>query len=326
MKRRIQIGLALLLLTAMAIPVFAQGGENNAWLAIQDERDARRRAELLESFIRTYQSSSHRPDVDFMLVDYYVQNRDNAKIMQHAESFRLTLPSADNAAKARVYTQAMVAAATLNNIDKTKEYGKYALDADPSNLTVLVFMGGNGLPDPKTAFGYVEKALTLPKPLTMQQAQYDSMMARMHGLAGSQLFAEQKYQEATPHFLEALKANPKDHAIQFQYGFASVNMAGMSAQSAQAANEELIKVMSATPSNPDEVAAARSKVDNLSKQALEYRDTALEAFAKAVAIGGQFSAQAKQLLDNVYQNKNGSLEGEDQLIAAKKTELGIALP
>jgi hypothetical protein len=322
-KRVGRIGLSLILGLVCSIPAIAQGGENNAWQSIQDERDARRRAEQLESFIRNYASSAHRPEADFMLVDYYAQNKDNAKIMQHADSFRLNLPSADNTAKARIYTQAMVAAATLTNVSKTVEFGNYALQADPNNLTVLVFLAGNGLPDPNKALEHAQKAISLPRPATMNEQQFATMQGRMHGTVANSFFAQQKFREATEHYSIALKAVPKDHAGQYRYGFASVTLAGASAAAAQQANEDLIKAMAATPSNPEAVAAAKEKMETASKEALAHRDVALEAIGKAVALGGQFAPQAKQLLDSLYKSKTGSLDGEDQFIAQKKAELGL---
>lgn len=324
-KRLGRIVLSTIVGLALAMPAFAQRGdnENNDWMKIQDERDARRKAELIEAFIGRYSSSPHRPEVDFMLVDYYAANKDNAKIMQHAESFRLTVPTADNAAKSRIHTQAMVAAATLSNVAKTVEFANYALQADPNNLTVLVFLAGNNLPDANKALEYAQKAVALPRPATMNEQQYTAVLARMHGVVANSFFAQQKFSEANEHYAIALKANPKDHVAQFRFGFGSLNLAATAAGNAKTANDELIKIMAKTPTNRDEEAAAKAKVDEASKQALAHRDEAVDAMAKAVAIGGQFATQAKTFLDSLYQNKTGSLEGEDQFIAQKKAELGL---
>jgi tetratricopeptide (TPR) repeat protein len=116
----------------------------------------------------------------------------------------------------------MVAAATLTNVPKTVEYGGYALQADPNNLTVLVFLAGNNLPDPPKALEHAQKAITLPRPATMTEEQYGSIQARMHGVVANSLFAQQKFAEADEHFATALKANPKDHGSQFRFGFGSV--------------------------------------------------------------------------------------------------------
>jgi hypothetical protein len=262
-KRTHQIGLSLILSLALVIPAFAQSGENNDWQAIVDQGDARRKAELLEKFINDYSRSGRRPDADFQLLDFYLQNKDNAKIIQHAEKYRQSPPSADNAAKAKVFTQAMVAAATINNVQRTVEYADYALQAEPTNLVVLGFLAGNNLPNPAKALEYAEKAIAVPKPATMRE------------------------------------------------------------EPAQKANEELIAAMAATPVNTAAKDAAQARVDAASKDALARRDEAVEALGKAIAIGGQFVPQAKPLLDSLFKGKTGSLDGEDQFIAQKKTELGI---
>jgi hypothetical protein len=323
MKRTLSVVFCLAFVLTAALPAAGQGGENNKWLEIQDQRDPRRRAELLESFIKDYANSSHRPGADRMLVDFYVQDKNNAKIMQHADSFRLTLPSADNASKAAIFTQAMLAAATLNNIEKTKEFGGYALTAEPNNLTVMGFLAGNNLPDPAKALEYAQKVVSLPRPATMAEANYQLILARMHGVVGNSFFGQNKFKEANEHFLLFLQTNPKDHTMHYRVGFASMNLMAQAAQDAQTANDDLIRAMTAKPTNAEAVATFKAKVESESAAALGYRDAAMDSFARALAIGGQFAPQAKQLLDSLYSNKNKSLDGEDQFIAAKKTELGI---
>jgi tetratricopeptide (TPR) repeat protein len=325
MKRLAFVGICLSLGLSVAIPAFAQSGENAEWTAIEDMRDARRRAELLEKFIKDRPSSGRRPDADFMLVDFYLQNKDYAKIMQHAEGFRTNLPTADNGSKTKMYTQAMIAAASLSspNIPKTVEFGGYALQADPNNVTVLVFLAGNGLPDPAKATEYATKAITLPRPATMTEEIYARNMARMHGIVAVPLFSQQKFAEAQEHLAVALKANPRDHTNQYRFGFASVNLSIAAAGDAQTANTALLKAMTEKPTNQAAADEAKAKMEASSKKALEHRDIAIEAFAKAVAITGPMSQQAKDLLDKLYTNKAGSLEGEEQLIAEKKKELGL---
>ena len=322
-KRTHRIGLSLILGLALVIPTFAQSGENADWQAIEDQRDARRKAELLEKFINDYSRSGRRPDADFQLLDFYLQNKDNAKIIQHAEKYRQSPPSADPAAKGKIFTQAMVAAATINNVQRTVEYADYALQAEPTNLVVLGFLAGNNLPNPAKALEYAKQALAVSRPATMREEAYTSLQARMHNMIANGLFAEQKFAEANEHFATALKTNPKDHVSQFRHGYSLVRLAAEAAASAQKANEELITAMSATPVNTAAKDAAQAKVDAASKDALARRDEAVEALGKAIAIGGQFVPQAKPLLDSLFKGKTGSLDGEDQFIAQKKTELGI---
>jgi tetratricopeptide (TPR) repeat protein len=326
MNRLVCAGLALILTLGMANPGWSQGGENAAWQAIEDQRDARRKAELLESFIRSYQNSPHRPDADKLLVNFWADNKDFQKIMNHAETnFRLQQTSADAASKALIYTQAMMAAVSLNNVAKVGEFSKYALEADPNNLTVLILLAGSNLPDPKTAMQHAQKAVTVPRPANMPENQWQTMQFRAHSILGNFYFAENKFKEANAEYALALKSNPKDHATQFRAGFSSLNLATLSAQGARTANDDRIKAMGAKASAA-ELAELEAKQTTFEKEALMYRDEAFESMAKAVVLSGpnsQFASQAKQLFDNLYLNKNKSMDGAEQFLAQKKTELGL---
>jgi len=325
MKKLGRIGVCLALGLCLTIPAYAQGGENGAWQAIDDQRDLRRKGELLESFIKSYGNSAHRPDADFQLINIYVSNNDHAKILNHAESFRTNLPSADNSAKSKMFQEAVFAAYQLKNVPKVIEFSGYALTADPNNLTVLTLLARSNLPDPVKAMEHANKALSIPRPATMTQEAYDKNQAYMHAIVAPVFLSQNKFAEAQEHLSVALKANPKDQAAQFQYGFASVNLAGVSAKDAQEANTAMVKAMTATPTNQAEVEAAKAKVEAASKQALQHRDNAIDALAKAVALGSQkpLTDQSKVLLDGLYKSKTGSLDGEEQLIAEKKKELGL---
>ena len=324
MKRSVSILLSLVFGLAILVPAFGQGGENAAWQAIDDERDARRKAERLQSFISSYQNSPHRPDADKMLVNYWNENKDYQKITNHAETnFRLQQSNADNASKAFIYTQAMMAAIALkSNNDKIVEFATYALDADPNNLNILILLAGSNLPNPQKAKEYAQKAVTVPRPANMTDPAWQTMQFRSHSILGNFHFAENKFKEARDEFAIALKANPKDHATQFRSGFASINLATLSAQAAQAANDEYIKA-TADKAPTAALAEISAKQSTYEKEALNYRDEALEAIAKAVALTGQFDAPAKQLFDNLYTNKNKSLEGQEKFLAEKKAELGL---
>src|SRR5438045_1247479 len=115
MRRIVPLALCALICLAAVVPAFSQGGENNEWQTIQDTRDARRQAELLDTFIKAHSNSPHRPDADKMLLSFWASNKDNAKILNHVDGFKQSLPSADNPSRAVIYTQGMIAAATLNN-------------------------------------------------------------------------------------------------------------------------------------------------------------------------------------------------------------------
>jgi tetratricopeptide (TPR) repeat protein len=324
MKRLVPLSLSLVFCLVFATEAFSQcSNENNLWTAIEEQRNLQEKSKLLDSFIRNCSSSPHRPDADKQLVSFWVSNSDHKKIMDHADSFQQNLPSADAASKAMIYTQAMASAAQLNNIPKVKEFSALALRFDANNFMVLQFMASTGVLDGPTTLDYAGKAVLLPKPATMGDAQYNSAMARLEGLLAANLANQQKWQESLPHFEKALKLNPKDHANQYRHGFATMQLMAAAVQGAQTANDELIRAMTKDPKVQADIDKASAKVEEMSKTALTLRDIATDSFAKAFAIGGQFAAQAKTLLDSLYTNKNKSLDGLDAFIAAKKTEVGL---
>jgi hypothetical protein len=323
MKRMSKIGLCLVFGLALALPAYPQtNAETNDWQKVQNEKDEKKKADLLNAFIKKYDKSTHRPEADFNLVDLYLKSRENVKVLEHAEAFK-SFANADNAAKSKIFSQAMVTAATINDAKKTAEFGDAALQAEPKNYVVLSFLAANNLPNPAKAAEYAVTAVGLSRPATMQEEQYEKMQVRMHGLVGEFMFAQQKFKEANEHFPIALKANPKDHVKQFRHGFALISLAALAAADAQMANNEFYKAMSAKPEDKEAAEKARARLDASSKQALEYRDAAMEALGKAVVLTGQFADQAQQLFDNAYKSKTGSLDGKDKFLADKKAELGL---
>jgi outer membrane protein assembly factor BamD (BamD/ComL family) len=114
-KRLISVGLAAILSLTIALPVFAQGNENKDYNSIQDERDQRKKRDMLEKFLKDYPNSQHRPQYDIDLITLYYGNKDWALIVKHADGFAQTQATADPAARSNFFTLAMEAARQLNN-------------------------------------------------------------------------------------------------------------------------------------------------------------------------------------------------------------------
>jgi len=301
---------------------WAQSAESGAWQALKEEKDALRQAKMLDSFITNYPDSSDRPEADRMLAEDYTQTKDNTKLLQHAENFRRTQPNADKASRSLIYSRAMLAAAGMGNNEKFKEYGLAAIEAEPDNLTVLVLLAGTSpLFTPEETLEFARRALNIPRPADMAEGQYRSLEARMHGVLGNELLTGKKYGEAAEHFEQGLMANPKDHTVQYRYGLANVHLAGM-AQEAAAANAEELKIVQKAGKATESLQPVTGKSTAM-EASMKYRDIALDAMAKSVAIGGQFMIEAQQVLDKLYTLKTGSLDGELEFIARKKADLGL---
>jgi Tfp pilus assembly protein PilF len=316
-----RIVLFLTLSLAIALPALPQGNESKDWSSLQDQKDQKKKAEALEAFIKKYPTSSRRPGADADLVEIWAKSSDNTKILSFAEEYKKAPPSPDAAAKSKIYTQAMVAAISTNKADKAAEYGEAAIEADPNHFQALYVMARTGLPNPEKALEYAQKALALPKPQNIAQETYNKQMATLHGAVAIPLFNQKKFADARDHLEAVLKADPKNQEAQYRHGFASVNLMGEAVKAAQDANTAALKA--AASQNEAEKAAALAKQESAQKQALELRDAALDSLARAVAIGGTYTEQAKPLFDSLYNNKNKSMDGADKLIKEKKDELGL---
>jgi hypothetical protein len=316
-----RIALLTTLSLAIALPAFPQGNEAKDWQSIQDQKDQKKKAEALEAFVKKYPTSTRRPGADADLIEAWARNNDNAKILAFADEYKKAPPSPDAAAKVKIYSQALLAAVSTNNVAKAAEFGEAAIEANPNHFQSLYIMAAANLPNPQKALEYAERAIALPKPDTLAQDTYSKNMARLHNMVSLPLFAQGKFNDARDHLEWVLKADPKSQEAQYRHGFASVNLMGEAVKTAQDANTAMMKAAAAQ--NQVERDAATAKQASAEKQALELRDAALDSLAKAVAIGGPYTEQAKRLFDSLYQNKNKSMDGADQLIAQKKSELGL---
>jgi hypothetical protein len=316
-----RIALFLTLSLAIALPALSQGNDAKDWDSIQNQKDQKKKADQLEAFIKKYPTSSRRPVADTDLIDLWVKNNDTSKILTLADEYKKAPPSPDAAAKAKIYSQAMLVAYSSSNAPKAVEFGEAAIEADPNHFQTLAFMAAAGMPNPEKAFEYAQKALAMPKPPTIAQDAYNKQMSRLHNAVALPLFVQKKFLDAREHLEFVLKDNPKNQEAQYRHGFASISLMGEAAKSAQEANMAMMRAAAA--SNKAEQDAAMAKQENLQKQALELRDVALDSLGKAVAIGGAYTEQAKPLFDQLYQSKNKSMDGADKYIADKKTELGL---
>ena len=321
MTRRSRIGLFLAFCLLLAAPAFSQANDSKDWQAIQDQKDPKKKAELLDAFIKKFPTSSRRPGADTELIDLWTKAGESGKILSFAEAYKKQPPSPDPAARAKIYSEGMLAAYAARDAAKAAEFGEAAIEADPNHFPSLYMMAAAKLPNPAKALEYAEKALALPRPQNLSAEAYIKQTARLHNEVGLSLITQRKFSEAREHIEAVLKADPKNQEAQFRHGFASVNMMGEAAKAAQDANLEMLKA--STEQKTADVDAAMKKQDFAQRAALELRDAALDSLAKAMALTGPYTEQAKPLFEGLYNNKFKSLDGADKLIAEKKAELGL---
>jgi tetratricopeptide (TPR) repeat protein len=335
------LGLCLVLSLLLPIRAWSQrgggggggggGGENNAYLAIQDERTPQQRIKLIESFIDTYRNSAHRPELDLVLMNLYVGDRNWAMILKRAEDFRLEVPTADPKSRADYYTRAMLAATQVNNPQKTVEFGERILAADPNNLSALLTLSSTLMARlPQDAAGkdaamnkaldYAKRVQSVPKPTGVTDEEFQRSQGRAHSMVGFIQLNKNQFDEAANEYAQALKMNPKDAEGHFRLGVAYYNQLASAIPTLQAA-VKAVDDASAAKADQKKLEELVAKREEISKQLLDKRDLAIDSFARAVALGGD---GARPQLETLYKNKaNGTLDGLDQLISQKKAELGL---
>ena len=263
LRKLISIGLAAALCLLVAVPAFAQSGENKEYQAIQDERDTRKQISMIETFVGAHPSSQFRPEVDITLLGRYLDNKDWAKIVRHADTFAITQGAADAKARSTFFTLAMEGARQLGNAQKTEEFAGRALTADPNNISVMMTMArtyAEGAPADAAAMAanmtkamtYAEKAQKAFKPANLSDSDWDGVQGRLHGILGVIHYNKKEWPDAATEFADYLKANPTDGLGQFRYGLtmyaqlqqtlASLSSTNTDARAAQAAGADDVKI------------------------------------------------------------------------------------
>jgi hypothetical protein len=329
---------ALILSLAISAPGLAQSGENKDFQAIQDERDSRKLRSLIEDFVSAnkYPSSGHRPELDIKLMGLYSDNKDQALMIKHADYFAQTQGTADPQSKSKLFTLAMEAARQLGNLNKMNEFADRALAADPNNISVSMTMARtlseNAPNDPAArtasmdkALGYAEKAQKAVKPEKTPDAEWQGAQGRLHGIFGLIYFSKSKWEDAATEFSEYLKKNPTDGLGQYRYGVTIFNQLQTTLSKLQQVQAEALKAQAA--GDNDKLDGYAEVLTKLAKDFETQRDLIIDALAKALGISGPYNAQAHLIIDPLYKQKHdNSIDGLDQLILQKRTEMAALAP
>jgi tetratricopeptide (TPR) repeat protein len=330
------------------MPVFAQrggrgGGGNNAeateFQDFLDESNILRRVLLGETFIAAHRTSSFRPQIDQLLADTYAKNQEWAKVISTAERLQRELSGASPEEKAPLFTSAMLAAVRTNDLPKALQFGDWLLAANPSDINPYQILSPailERLPEDASqrtalldkALDYARKGIALAKPQRIADADWNAAQYKLHlALAFVHLNMNQ-FANAISEYEATLKSNPRDAVAQFRLGMAySLTMqqrmpaflnAVKAVDDAAAAKAETVKIR--------ELEARREAA---AQEVLDARDDAVDAFARAVAIGSTsnhpVTPAARQQLEPLFKNQapNAPPSALDELIAKKKVELGL---
>jgi tetratricopeptide (TPR) repeat protein len=342
MKRTANLGLFLLLTLAVAIPTLAQqeAPDVTAYRTLYGEKDPAKQADLAEKFLnesgQAFKDSMYRENAFLLMSQSYLALKNWDKVMAAAEKVDQLVPNAKPATKLRTNLQAMVVAQQANNVQKTIEFGDKVLAQDPNNINALITLAPMivaKLPEDAAAkdaalaksMEYAKKALAQPKPMGVADAQWAAVQGQMHSTIGFAHLNKQLYSEAIAEYEQALKNDPKDAVDQWRLGLAYQGLARAAQAPIVGIVDKENELKRATPLDQaaiDELAAKRT---SLMADFTEKRDKAIDALAKAVAIGGEVGPLARPTLESLWKNKdpNGTLTGLDDFIAQKKKELGV---
>jgi hypothetical protein len=156
----------------------------------------------------------------------------------------------------------------------------------------------------------------------MSDADWKATQGRLHGLLGQIYFSQGKMPDAGNEFLEFLKTSPSDGLGQYRYGMATYTQLQQTLANLQALNTEA----QAAKARGEDVSAYADRLTEKNNLFLTQRDVTIDAMAKAYAIGGPFAADARKIIEPLFKQKNGSLDGLDPFITSKRAELAALTP
>jgi tetratricopeptide (TPR) repeat protein len=343
MRRTGYLGMSLfliLLLAVSALPGMSQAKqpqaktqpEYNAYLALYNEKDPAKKAELGEKFLTDFKESDFVPNAYTMIIQSYAAQKNWAKVMDAADR-AAALPSADNKLKGFAFANAMVAAQNMNNVDKVLSYGEKVLAIDPNDLNTLITLSATiplKYPSDKAqldkAAGMAKKALAglepmLAKASPAEKPQLAQVDGTLHATLGLIAYNKQDYKASIAEYEAAIKDNPKDDAAHFYLAYDYISLMAGASKDYQAAlkAENDAKAAKADQPTIDDLAAKRAAFED---DIRKFRDKAIDELALATAIGGPVAQQAKTELTKQWTAKNDNTTGLEEFINQKKTQIG----
>jgi tetratricopeptide (TPR) repeat protein len=240
---------------------------------------------------------------------------------------------------------AMEAADRAGDVDRTLESGERILALDPNHRFAQMYVSSR-LPERLPADAAARTAV-LTRAMDLANKAHSQTEAYFKGTKPGEVtdadWAEQKrIQEARVHdtlgVIHLIRKEYDDSVFMYEYVVTLTPENGLSqyhlgaAYSGQVTEaQEYIELL-----RQDEAKARAERADaaalqlvldlraDADKDFLEKRDKAIETLARAAALGGAAAQRARPELERLYRAKNnGSVTGLEELINAKKAELGV---
>lgn len=298
--------------------------EYTGYRVVYDEKDLVKKAALAEKFFVDHPKADPIALTDMyrMLLLSYANSGNWAKTLETIE--RPTLgPNLTEEEKKRNTQIGLLAASSLKDNKKTVEYAEKVLKDDPKNLNALVTLSGvlsatmpstNPGKDPHIArtLDITKQALAVPRPQGIADPQWNQIQQQLRDTACLMLLNQQKYSETIAECQAALKVNPKDAYAWYWIGLAHrapfVELNKKYTDSVKEYNANL----TAPQLQLDELRAAMQGAEKIASDKL---DETLDAFARAVVIGGDAGTEAHKEMKKLF---TGTPEDLQKLIDSKK--------
>lgn len=367
MRTAAYLGLAGALMFALAAPAVAQEQPQDppdlkAYRQIYDPQAmADKKAELAEAFLAeaqpAFSESVHRDNVFLILFQSYKELGKWSQALDAVDRLDKLVPKTPPDRKLLFYAEAMnIALSEAKDTKRTIGYAEKIVAIDPNNVNALLTLATAIPPLPEdtaareTVFNQVvehgKKVLSLPRPEAVPEDKWQSIRSAIQvqnqSLIAMVLLDKKDYVGCGKAYESLTQMTPRDAAAQYRLGICRYYQVRAANEMEIAANkahiafiEECNKTRETdkgceSEANKSRIAELDAKEKALKKDFETMRDSAIEAFARAVAIGGPGPEviAARSELEKLYRTKSAAgndkpLEGLEDLIAQKKKELGV---
>jgi hypothetical protein len=341
MKRIAFWALPLVLIAAVAAQGFAQAAaqaqpkwkdtkEYDDFMTVYKETDFAKKAAAAEKFFTDHKDADPVAlTQNFQMMYLSYANASNwAKVMESYDKMGTLAPKLADAEKARFLQVALLAATNGKNNPKAIAYAEEMLKGNPNDLNALVTLSGllsGSLPaqDPQKGaqiaktLEITNRAIAQPKPQGLADSQWNPIQQQLRETSCLMLLNQNKYPESIAECQAALKVNSKDAYAWYLIG---MSHKGQLPPLIKKYNEAIAKYNAEREKDPITVEENRAAYQAHDKVASDKKDEAVDAFARAVAIGGNVSAEAMKELKGLLM---GMSDAElNKLIDDKKAQTG----
>jgi tetratricopeptide (TPR) repeat protein len=334
MKKVANFGLSLMLISALALPMFAQKAqpritdlkEYDAYAnGCYGEKDLARKAANCEKFLADYPKSVVLTDAYLLTAVSYYQAGNWEKAIAWVDKQPAGLTELTPDQKAQLLQSGLRSAQEIKNTAKIQGYAEEFLRVDPQNLEALLTLSSllytATIPVEETAkakhFDYTlditKRALAQPKPAGVKDEQWNPVVNQLHNTVATVFLNQKKYSEAIVEAETSIGINKKDGYAYYLKGLAKKPEVLEAVKKYKDSVQRVNDNRSADKITRDDLLALMNAFD---QAATEKTGELVEIFAKSAACGETRARQELKIF-------TGTPDDLEKLIQAKKAELGV---